>query len=149
MSVEISETPVTPAAADPYELWAIVRQRDIEHKETEGFVITTRDRSPRLVALIDRTDAPGLLSAKLIAQGKASPESEIDLRARPGAVDRLIGTLLLPIRPEGQRGEGDCVAAAFVRVGESGIAFSVFPKGAFAAFHQAISRKDRPGTEGK
>ena len=79
----MSEAEPKPAAAparqDDLEIWVVVRGNPSE-KFPEGLLVTTRDRVPRLVAYINRVDQPGILSAKLIASGKASPETEENLR---------------------------------------------------------------------
>ena len=84
-------------------------------KFPEGLLVTTRDRVPRLVAYINRVDQPGILSAKLIASGKASPETEENLRGCIEAPARFVRALLVPMDYIERRNR-DCVGASFIQI---------------------------------
>jgi len=90
-SDENSKPPQTP-----FEVWAVSAPGTLRDP-MDGFLVSTRDRLPQLIAYLDGCDEVSLLGARLIAAGKRSPESaSMDLRGRE--VPQWLGErFLLPL----------------------------------------------------
>jgi hypothetical protein len=126
-------------AGNELEIWCVLAKGS-EDKSPEGFLVTTRERYPALVAYISRIDQPGILSARLIASGKASPETESDLRGRTDAARSFVGNLLIPM--DGIKNQfASHVAATFIDLGNGHLIFTVYTKLGFEkAYRRAVEK---------
>jgi hypothetical protein len=128
--------PIASTPPTPFEIW-IVCGGIGSGKGHEGFLITTRDRLPDLVAYVPRADPPSLVSAILIASAKASPETEENLRGHQDGGRRFAGKMLIPLDHLRGAGDGRCVAAAFVQLdADSDPIFCAYTAGGFKAAAQ-------------
>jgi len=106
----------TAAVRDDLEIWIVIGGTGAS-KAPEGCLITTRDRMPKLIAYVPRVDQPGILSAKLIAMGKSSSETEENLRGNEFAAMRFLNKLLVPMDYIERRNR-ECVAGSFIQMAE-------------------------------
>jgi hypothetical protein len=63
------------------EVWAVFCAEG-SPRHIAGFIVTDKSRIPSLVAWVEGSDQVAMLSAKLISDGRRSPEANADLRGR-------------------------------------------------------------------
>lgn len=91
-----AQSPSPPPAprCDSYRIWAVMGRVGGNTAAT-GFLVTTGDPLPRLVAAVDGGTRSSLIAAMLIRDGTFSPEAATDLRGRR-IPSWLFGSLLVP-----------------------------------------------------